>query len=106
MFGTKSWVALAKCPRLEVLWVDNAMHDADCRNKAVGDIAVIRRAIILCKELKLCMVNPDQTQKSRYILGGARKTDRLEGDKVKKSKKRSKFQAFESYVSDSDEFDS
>mmetsp|Transcript_26354 Transcript_26354/g.65973 ORF Transcript_26354/g.65973 Transcript_26354/m.65973 type:complete len:126 (+) Transcript_26354:528-905(+) len=46
MFGTKSWAALSKCPKIEVLWVDNTMDDAARCGKAVGDIAVIRFAIV------------------------------------------------------------
>jgi hypothetical protein len=87
MFGTACWTALldhddhGTCPHLEVLWVDSTTtSDKGQRNKAVGDVSVIRRALA-SRTFKLCMVNPDTKLKSRYILG---KTDRLDGDKVKK----------------------
>jgi hypothetical protein len=88
MFGTACWTALADkngtCPNLEVLWVDSTTNsDKGRRNKAVGDVAVIRR-VLASGSFKLCMVNPDTKLKSRYILGA--KTDRLDGDKAVKKR--------------------
>ena len=56
------------------------------RNVARGDHSMIRRALSDARRtstLKLCMINPDDNVKSRYIIGGATKTDRLNGTKFK-----------------------
>ena len=88
LFHNSSWNALLKdasCPNLEVLWVESTKGGDGRRNIARGDHDVIRRALNARKDtLKLCMINPDDKLKSRYIIGGAKKTDRLNGEKVKR----------------------
>ena len=88
LFQNASWKALLKdgsCPNLEVLWVESTKGGDGRRNVARGDHDAIRRALNARKDtLKLCMINPDDKLKSRYIIGGAKKTDRLNGEKVKR----------------------
>ena len=88
LFQDASWSALFKdgsCPNLEVLWVESTKGGEGRRNVARGNHDAIRRALNARKEtLKLCMINPDDKLKSRYIIGGAKKTDRLNGEKVKR----------------------
>ena len=58
--------------------------DGRC-NVALGDHDLIRRALNARKDmLQLCVINPDTKLQTRYVIGGAKKTDRLNGEKVKK----------------------
>ena len=88
LFQNSSWKALLQagsCTNLEVLWVESTTGGDGWRNVARGNHDVIRRALNARKDtLKLCMINPDNKLKSRYIIGGAKKTDRLNGEKVKR----------------------
>jgi len=82
IFGAECWNALAEnaCPNLEVLWVDAPLHTQDRIDTIRGDHDTIRSALnSRWDKLKLCMINPDDKNKSRYVLGGAKKTDRLNG---------------------------
>ena len=87
LFRDASWQALLNdgaCPNLEILWVDSTENGDGRRNVARGDHDLIRRALNARKDvLRLCMVNPDTKLESRYVIGGAKKTDRLNGEKVK-----------------------
>lgn len=83
MFGADCWNALAKegaCPNLELLWVDAPLHTEDRIDTAKGDHATIRAALERrADKLKLFMINPDENYKSRYLVGGGKGTDRLNG---------------------------
>ena len=83
IFGSECWEALAAkdcCPNLEVLWVDAPLH-TECRvDMARGDPATIRAALEgRAGMLKLCMINPDDANETRYVIGGSEGTDRLSG---------------------------
>jgi hypothetical protein len=44
----------------------------------------VRPGSSLAKSLKFCCINPDEKQKSRYVMGGqGKKADRLDGQKLK-----------------------
>eukprot|EP00536_Pseudo-nitzschia_multiseries_P008134 jgi/Psemu1/319304/estExt_fgenesh1_pm.C_2010003 len=79
-FRDNSWNALESpgaCPNLEVLWVTSQKRHHVC----YGDHNVVRRALDKrAGTLKMCMVNWDRNLTSRYIIGGAKETDRLNGD--------------------------
>ena len=83
IFGAECWNALATegaCPNLEMLWVDASMHTDERIDTARGDHDTIRSALTSrADKLKLCMINPDDKNKSRYVIGGAKRTDRLSG---------------------------
>ena len=115
-FGDACFTALAEpgvCPNLQVLWVDATKYDrAGGRlNHSLAEPALVRAALGPgsaraggattpglqgVSPLKLCMVNPDKTAKTRYVLGGAQRTaatglgrgkkseDQLTGDKQPK----------------------
>jgi len=83
IFGEECWNALAEeggCPNLEVLWVDASTSNEDRIDFARGDHDTIRSVLYSrADKLKICMINPDDEMKSRYIIGGAENTDRLDG---------------------------
>jgi len=83
IFGTDCWNALADegaCPNLELLWVDAPLNTQDRIHTARGDHDTIRTALEhRANKLKLCMINPDEKNKSRYVVGGGKGTDRLNG---------------------------
>ena len=84
IFGTECWNCLATegvCPNLEVLWIDSPLHTMDRTNIARGNHDTIRKALNgRADTLKLCMINPDEKNKSRYVIGGTNKQDRLNGE--------------------------
>lgn len=82
IFDVECWNALAEnaCPDLEVLWVDSPLNTDERMETARGDHDTIRSALDgRVGKLKLCMINPDDKNKSRYVIGGAKRTDRLNG---------------------------
>jgi len=86
LFRDASWKALdseKSCPNLEVLWISSYQSTDDRHHVTRGDHKIIRRVLNnRSSTLKLCMINPNEKLKSRYIIGGAKKTDRLEGEKI------------------------
>jgi len=95
IFGTECWNALEDCknvcPHLEVLWVDAPLHTEERIDVARGDHDTIRRALESRRDvLKICMINPDDKNESRYVLNGngAGGGDRLEGRKKTEEEKR------------------
>jgi hypothetical protein len=84
MLDTGSWTQLAdnEFPLLEVLWTNNVTVVGDRRGVAVGDHAIIRRALkARGPSLMLCMVNPNKKVQTRYHVGG--KSDQLTGNKIR-----------------------
>jgi hypothetical protein len=56
--------------------------------RTTADPGVVRRAVCpgsyLAQSLKVCCINPDEKQVSRYVLGQTgKKADRLNGQKLK-----------------------
>jgi len=86
LFRDASWKALDSekaCPNLEVLWISSYQSTDDRHHVTRGDHKIIRRVLNnRSSALKLCMINPNEKLKSRYVIGGAKKTDRLEGEKI------------------------
>jgi hypothetical protein len=94
-FGDACWAALADgaCPELEFLWVDSVSTkrkdvEGTWLGRTLADPAAVRRALgpgsYLAKSLKFCCVNPDEKQKTRYVMGGkGKQADRLDGKKMK-----------------------
>jgi hypothetical protein len=85
-FAARSWSALdnGACPKLHVLWIDCTTNCDGRTSVTRGDHEVIRRALASrTQQLKLCMINPDNKLKSRFIIGDSnKKTDRLKGYKI------------------------
>ena len=83
IFSANCWDMLDNtdtCPNLEVLWIDAPTHTKDRVDVARGDVNAIYRALnSRAKKLKICMINPDEKNNSRFIIGGASKTNRLNG---------------------------
>ena len=104
LFGGECWNVLAEegaCPNLEVLWVDAPVHTVDRTEVARGEHNTIRRALGgrggAGGKLRLCMINPDHQNISRYIMGGGKDTDRLNGtERSPESKEMIKMNGFES----------
>ncbi|KAL7538870.1 hypothetical protein ACHAXR_008855 [Thalassiosira sp. AJA248-18] len=91
IFGNQCWNVLATdaCPNLEVLWVDAPLHTDDRVETIRGDHNIIRLALNRRSDkIKLCMINPDEKNESRYVIGGAKKTDRLNGRARTKEEKK------------------
>ncbi|KAL7544518.1 hypothetical protein ACHAWF_007894 [Thalassiosira exigua] len=83
IFGQACWDVLATpdaCPKLDVLWVDSPLQTAERADAARGNPDSIRGALEGRRGvLKLCMINPDDSCESRYILGEGKGSDRLDG---------------------------
>jgi len=114
-FGDMCWRALADncCPNLTVLWVDSVGHGPNL-GASFGSPALVRAAAGSGSPLaghrdgvgghsgplKLLMVNPDKNALSRFVLHGApggrgaKKADRLEGEKPKPEPEFSRYDFF------------
>ena len=85
LFDNACWTALAhvpyNCPNIEVLWVNSTQGTDKRKFVARGDHNTIRRALRQRSEsIQLCMINPDPKIRSRFIIDGDNKSDRLNGD--------------------------
>ena len=61
-----------------MLWIDSTKNGDGRRNVALGDHDLIRRALNARKDmLQLCVINPDTKLQTRYVIGGAKKTDMI-----------------------------
>ncbi|KAL9178964.1 hypothetical protein ACHAXT_011937 [Thalassiosira profunda] len=91
LFAEACWDVLAMknaAPKLEVLWIDAPKQTRERADVARGDHGTICAALEgRAGTLKLCMVNPDSENKSRYVIGGGRGTNRLAGRERSKEEK-------------------
>lgn len=86
VFRDECWEALNTndvCPDLEVLWVNSTKNTEDRHHVAWGDHDIIRKVLKdRVSTLQICMINPDHNVKSRFVLGGHKKSDRLAGEEI------------------------